>query len=209
MIFSKDRKDRPGATRDTMIRLDEGDGFLKGKLLVATPLIEDSCFAKSVVLICDHSASGGMGLVINKHLRNIDQQDLYTKLNLQKPVDSGAEIEVYFGGPVDTNRGFVIHSDDYETKNTIKISPGVSVTSEHQVLSDYLNERGPKKLSLIMGYSGWVGGQLEREVEENSWVALPADVDLVFGTHDDSKWQKAGIKYGIDINDITTVTGNA
>src|ERR1700748_449878 len=98
MIFSKDHKDKPDH-----IRMEGGDGFLKGKLLVATPLIEDSCFAKSVVLICAHSATGGMGLIINKNLRNIDQNDLYTKLKLESPADSNAELEVYFGGPVDTN----------------------------------------------------------------------------------------------------------
>ena len=204
MIFSKDHKDKA-----EIIRFDQGDGFLKGKLLVATPLIQDSCFAKSVVLICDHSATGGMGLIINKHLRNIDQKDLLTKLNLEKPADSGVELEVYFGGPVDTNRGFVIHSDDYETKNTIKISEGVAVTSEHQVLRDYLNNKGPKNLALIMGYAGWVGGQLENEVEQNSWLAFPADKELVFSTHDDSKWQKAGARYGINVNDINPISGTA
>ena len=142
-------------------------------------------------------------------MRNLDQEDLYTKLGLEKPADSDKNIEVYFGGPVDTNRGFVIHSDEYETKNTIKVAPGVAVTSEHQILRDYLNGRGPKSLSLIMGYSGWIKGQLEREVEENSWLAFPADAELVFGTHDDSKWQKTGLRYGIDVNDVNPITGNA
>lgn len=203
MIFSKDHKDKE------TLRLDDGDGFLKGKLLVATPAIQDSCFAKSVVMVCDHTATGAMGLIINKHLRNVDQEDLFNKLNLEKPADSGVRLEVYFGGPVDTNRGFVIHSDEYETKNTVRIAKGVAVTSEHQVLRDYLNGRGPKNLALIMGYAGWVGGQLEGEVEDNSWIAFPADRELVFGTHDDSKWQQAGAKYGINVNDINPVTGNA
>ncbi len=209
MIFLKDHKDKNGQNRHEPIRMDEGDGFLRGKLLVATPLIQDSCFVKSVVLICDHSATGGMGLIINKYLRNIDQQDLFTKLNLEKPADSGVNLEVYFGGPVDTNRGFVIHSDEYKTKNTIKIATGVAVTSEQQVLRDYLNGKGPKNLALIMGYAGWVGGQLESEVEQNSWLAFPADAELVFSTHDDSKWQKVGSKYGINVNDINPISGTA
>ena len=205
MIFSKGHKDKPGQS----ISFDEGDGYLKGKLLVATPALQDSCFTKSVVLICDHSVTGGMGLIINKHLRNLDQNDLYSKLGLDRPTDTSRNIEVYFGGPVDTNRGFVIHSPDYETKNTIKITDDVMVTSEHQILRDYLDGKGPKNLSLVMGYAGWVGGQLEQEIEDNSWLAFPADAELVFGTHDDSKWQKVGMRYGIDVNEINPIIGNA
>jgi len=203
MIFSKGRK-----ASKKEIRL-EGNEFLQGKLLVATPLIQDSCFAKSVVLICDYSKHGGMGLIINKHLRNVDQADLFQRLNIEKPVDLGTNLEVYFGGPVDTARGFVIHSSDYKTKNTVEISKNISVTSEHRILRDYLYGKGPKNLSLIMGYSGWIGGQLEREIEENSWVPLPADEELIFATHDDSKWQKAASKYGIDINNINPISGTA
>ena len=203
MIFSKDRK-----ASKKEIRI-EGNEFLQGKLLVATPLIQDSCFSKSVVLICDYSKNGGMGLIINKHLRNIDQADLFQRLNLERPVDLNTNLEVYFGGPVDTARGFVIHSSEYKTKNTVKISDGVAVTSEHQILRDYLTGKGPKNLSLIMGYSGWIGGQLEREIEENSWVPLPADEELIFSTHDDSKWQKAAAKHGIDINNINPISGTA
>lgn len=202
MIFLKDHK-------DDGTKIGDGDGFLKGQLLVSTPALQDSCFTKSVILLCDHSKTGGMGLIINKHLRNIDQDDLYTRLGLEKPVDTENHIEVYFGGPVETTRGFVVHSDEYKTTNTVLMGNGIAVTSEHQILRDYLAGSGPQKLMLVMGYSGWTSGQLEKEIEENSWLALPADSELVFNTHDDSKWQTVGTKFGIDINQINPIIGNA
>lgn len=204
MIFSKDHKGKKD-----IITMGASESGLAGKLLVATPTVGESCFAKSVVLLCDHTKNGGMGLIINKHLRNIDQDDLYTKLGLEKPSDPDLKLEVYFGGPVDTTRGFVIHSDEYETKNTIRLVPGIAVTSEHQILKDYLHNNGPKHLALIMGYSGWIGSQLEKEIEENSWIALDATPELVFKTHDDAKWQRAGGSLGIDLNNISPVVGEA
>ena len=200
MIFSKDHK---GKHLDKVFE-QQNAGFLTGKLLVSTPEIERSCFAKSVVLVCDHSKNGGMGIIINKHLRNIDQKDLYTKLGLDKTDNNRGELPVYFGGPIDTTRGFVVHSGDYMSANSINLGEGVVITSEHQVLKDYINFRGPEKLMLAMGYAGWTPGQLEKELEENSWLALPLDSELVFDVHDDSKWQKTGAKYGIDVSRVET-----
>ncbi len=205
MIFWKDHKDKENKSPD-----NDGstqDGWLAGQMLVSTPLVQGGCFQHSVVFMCEHSETGAMGFIINKELRVADKRDLFEKLNLE--YEELAHMPVLLGGPVETSRGFVVHSADYKIKNTIEFEGGLAITSEKQVMQDYAKGRGPKNIMLVMGYSGWVGGQLEQEFAENSWLTIPSDPQIIFNENHDSKWQLAAAQNGIDVYKISPFTGSA
>jgi putative transcriptional regulator len=201
MIFWKGRKDKG--------LKGEEEGWLTGQILAATPMIQDGIFAHGLILVCEHFKDGAMGLLVNKELRNINKFDVLTKMGLKVEPEDAAEIRMCVGGPLDASRGFLLHSDDYKMEGTVNYGNGICVTSEKQVLIDYFAGNGPKKLILALGYSGWVTGQLDEEIRENSWLTLPANSKLLFDTDNDSKWQKACAEQGIDIYNLSTTSGSA
>jgi putative transcriptional regulator len=182
--------------------------FLFGQFLVATPSIGGGVFEKSVVFVSSHDDAGALGLIINKELKNVDSLEVLEKMGLE-PSRKFKNMPIYIGGPVDTGRGFVLHSADYVLSNTIKYPSGICITSEKKVLQDYIDGRGPKKLQLMMGYSGWVKGQVEEELLSGAWINLPANLDLAFDANPDSKWQAVPAAHGIDINKILPLIGEA
>lgn len=201
MIFWKDRKDK-------QIKTDK-HSWLTGAMLAATPLIQEGVFAHSLVLICEHFKEGAMGLVINKEMRNIDKFNVLTKMGIKLSPEDAAEMRIFIGGPLDTSRGFLLHSDDYKMAGTVNYGSGICVTSEKQVLDDYFAGKGPKKLMLVLGYSGWIAGQVEAEIRDNAWLTLPANGRLLFDEDNDSKWQKACLEQGIDIYSLSPSVGSA
>lgn len=184
------------------------NGYLAGQLLVATPVIESGCFQKSVVYVFNHGPEGAMGLIINQPLELINYNSLLEGMNL--PKDSPAsEIPVYFGGPVERTRGFVVHSTDYQRDFTLARSIELAITASSAILGDIVAGNGPKHAALIVGYAGWGAGQLEAEIEQNSWISVPATEKLMFGTDNELKWATASKSLGIDMAFFSTTVGHA
>jgi putative transcriptional regulator len=196
------------AVKTNIIDAHAQSGYLAGQLLVATPVIDSGPFQKSVIYIFNHSADGAMGLIINQPLELVNYAALLEGMNL--PKDTAArEIPVHFGGPVERARGFVLHSTDYERDFTLMRSNELAVTASSAILGDIIKGDGPKNAALIVGYAGWSAGQLEAEIEQNSWISVPATEKLVFGTDNDLKWATASKSLGIDMAFYSTAVGHA
>lgn len=208
MLFFKRKIDKEGLFTPTEAPLHESDGYLTGQLLVSTPLITSSCFHKSVIYLFAHNDEGAMGIILNQPLELVH----YTALleNDDVPEDRAVdEIPVYYGGPCDRNRGFVIHSTDYNQSDALISDSGIAVSANTGVLRDMFRGHGPQQATLIVGYAGWSAGQLEQEIEENSWITVPATREIVFDLCDDMKWSMASQSLGIDMNFYSHYVGHA
>ena len=150
------------------------DGYLTGQLLVAMPQMLDERFAKSVIYLCAHTEDGAMGLVVNKLLENIDYPDLLDQLDLS-PAPGGDDIRVHFGGPVESGRGFVLHTSDYVQDATMVIDDQIAMTATTDILRDIAEGAGPRNVLLALGYAGWAPGQLDTEIQANGWLAVAAN----------------------------------
>lgn len=191
-----------------MTEISSDTGYLTGQLLVAMPQMEDPRFARSVVYVCAHTEEGAMGLVLNKLVENVSFPDLLDQLNIQTgPV--GSEIHVHFGGPVETGRGFVLHSSDYMQDATLVIDDNVALTATVDILKAIADGAGPHRSLLALGYAGWSPGQLEQEIQANGWLSVDADPQLIFGPAINDKWQGAMAKIGIDFSQLSGEAGHA
>jgi putative transcriptional regulator len=186
---------------------DEG-GYLKGQLLVAMPTMGDPRFERSVIYLFAHSEKGAMGLVVNKILSSITFPELMSQLDI-KPGPLAQEVVVHFGGPVETGRGFVLHSDDYQLEATGTIDDGVALTATVDVLKAIADGVGPRRSLLALGYAGWAPGQLDAEIQANGWLSVPADEDLLFGSNLLEKWPRAVAKLGVDVSRLSGAAGHA
>ena len=195
-------------TTPNIIDITAENGYLAGQLLVATPVIESGCFQKAVIYIFNHTKEGAMGLIINQPLELINYSSLLEGLDLPKD-STGSEIPVYFGGPVERTRGFVIHGTDYFREFSLARSAELAVTASSAILGDIVEGKGPKNAALIVGYAGWSAGQLEAEIEQNSWISVPATEKLMFGTDNELKWATASKSLGIDMAFFSTTVGHA
>ncbi|MCI2399566.1 YqgE/AlgH family protein [Aliiroseovarius subalbicans] len=171
---------------------------LSGKLLIAMPGMSDPRFDKSVVYLCAHSDDGAMGLIVNKPAQDIALEDLLEQLG----IDGGEQTpkaKIYFGGPVETGRGFVLHSGDYPgNEATLKVDETFSMTATRDVLEDIACGKGPSATLAALGYAGWGPGQLEGELQQNAWLICDADQAIVFAADVGGKWSAALAKLGID-----------
>jgi putative transcriptional regulator len=184
-------------------------GYLAGQLLVATPVIDNGCFQRAVVYVFSHSAEGAMGVIINQPIERVHFSSLIEGLKLPNDAQN-QEIPVYFGGPVERNRGFIIHSAPPQPESVSATPVGeVAVTASSTILNDILLGKGPAQAALVVGYTGWAPGQLEQEIEQNSWIAAPATAKLVFDTEDDLKWGMASKSLGVDMAFFSTTVGHA
>jgi putative transcriptional regulator len=184
------------------------DGYLTGQLLVAMPQMLDERFAKSVIYLCAHTEDGAMGLVVNKLLENIDFPDLLDQLDLS-PAPGGDDIRVHFGGPVESGRGFVLHTSDYVQDATMVIDDQIAMTATTDILREIAEGDGPRNSLLALGYAGWGPGQLDTEIQANGWLSVAADDTLVFGTDPDTIWKDALAKMGIDVSMLSGDAGHA
>jgi putative transcriptional regulator len=170
-----------------------------GRLLVATPDLEDPNFDHTVVYMVEHNGNGAMGLVLNRVLGKGPVAELLEGLGIEGEVDPAAEIEVHYGGPVEAGRGFVLHSPDYTGESTVVLSDLVALTSSLDILSAIAAGNGPKHSLFALGYAGWAPGQLEAEIAVGAWVVVDAEEALLFDDQVDSKWQRALDRQGIDL----------
>lgn len=194
---------RPGSTD-----LDDSSGYLTGHVLVAMPQMEDPRFARSVVYICAHTPDGAMGLVVNKLVDSVTFPDLLEQLNLESGADN-EKILVHFGGPVETGRGFVLHSADYVQDATLVIDDKVALTATVDILKAMADGNGPSSSLLALGYAGWAPGQLDEEIQANGWLTVRADDDLIFDSALESRWELAMAKMGIDFSKLSGAAGHA
>lgn len=183
-------------------------GYLTGQLLIAMPQMRDPRFTRSVIYMCAHNAEGAMGLVINRLVGSITFPDLLSQLGIHQKV-RGDEIRIHFGGPVESARGFVLHSTDYVQTGTMVVDDGVALTATIDILKDIAEGSGPKHSLLALGYAGWGPGQLDSEIQENGWLSVTADDNLVFGENLDGKWELALRKIGAKFDRLSSEAGHA
>lgn len=170
---------------------DAGGEYLAGKLLVADTSMRDPRFAESVIYLVRHDSEGAFGLIINKPLTKLPLAKLLSQLNLE-PATAGAELELYFGGPVQGELGFVLHSPEFSVKGaTMNVEGGLSVSGVRQVLRAIAAQAGPEKALFTVGYAGWTAGQLENELARGDWIVIDADDALIFDLPVAEKWQAA------------------
>lgn len=191
-------------------------GFLDGQMLIATPTMPDERFARSVVYMCAHSSEGAMGIIVNHPAAHISFPDLLVKLDVIPPTDliqvrsQASDVTVLKGGPVETERGFVLHSADFFIENsTLPIDEGICLTATLDILKAIARGDGPASAILALGYAGWAPGQLENELQNNGWLHCSADRDLIFGTDVQSKYQRALQKIGIRPGMLSSDVGHA
>ena len=182
---------------------------LTGKLLVAMPGMGDARFAHSVVYLSAHSEQGAMGLMVNKPAPELRLSDVLEQLVDETPPQTKSLV-VHFGGPVETGRGFVLHSDDYRSAiETLVVGDGIALTATRDILEDIASGKGPEQAQLMLGYAGWGPGQLEGEIAQNGWLTCEATLDLVFGLPDAEKWGAALQSLGIDPLSLSAEAGRA
>src|SRR5215470_10590807 len=191
-------------------------GYLDGQMLIAMPTMRDDRFSRSVIYVCAHSSEGAMGIVVNQPAPNINFPDLLVQLEvipasdlIQLPRRAGT-VKVLKGGPVETGRGFVLHSADFFIENsTLPIDDGICLTATLDILKAIARGDGPASALLALGYAGWAPGQLEMEIQENGWLHCPADPELIFGSDTDGKYAMALKKIGIDLGMLSSEAGHA
>lgn len=184
-------------------------GSLAGHLLVATPLVQESCFARSVIYLCAHNEAGAMGIIINYPIDSIKMDDVFEQLDIEAGTGVSSPMLVHFGGPVESNRGFVVHDETYPAEDSIIRKNGVAVTASMSILQDMAHGEGPGRGMLVLGYAGWSAKQLESEIETGSWIVLPATRQLVFDTENELKWNVAISSLGIDLGHYSNDIGHA
>ncbi len=192
-------------TREDRIR----DSSLVGQLLVAMPAMTDPRFAKSVIYMCAHSSEGAMGLVVNRVFEALTFPALLEQLGIDVQRAIEKPIHVLVGGPVETGRGFVLHSPDYRRDGTLVVDDGVALTATIDILRAIASGKGPRRHLLALGYAGWGPGQLDSEFRSNGWLSVDADDDLVFDSQLDTKWRRAMAKIGIDPRMLSDTAGHA
>src|SRR6476469_6123206 len=191
-------------------------GFLDGQMLIASPSMQDERFSRSLIYMCAHSSEGAMGIVVNQPAPHISFPDLLVKLDvipkaekIQLPPGAG-EVTVLKGGPVETERGFVLHSADFFIESsTLPIDEGVCLTATLDILKAIARGAGPASAILALGYAGWSPGQLENEMQQNGWLHCSADPDLTFGTDVGAKYDRAMQKIGIRPGMLSSDVGHA
>lgn len=195
------------ATEQHPFSLEE-DYDLTGKILIAMPFLSDPRFTHAVIYVCGHDAQGAMGLIVNKGLPTVSFEELLTQMNVDVSMVT-TKVPVHYGGPVEVGRGFVLHSSDYATESTVLIENGFAMTATLDILRAIALNEGPRDTLLALGYVGWGSGQLENEIQENGWLTIEANPELIFGHDLESKWRQALATLGIDPAGLSFEIGHA
>ena len=185
-------------------------GFLSGQLLIAMPGIGDPRFERALVLVCAHDETHAMGLAVNRPVEGLTLPDLLRRLEIRSTIEIPPDL-VLMGGPVERERGFVLHTDDYSAGDlSLPVGEGVALTASREVLEAMADPaHSPRRALLALGYAGWGGGQLEQEIRDNVWLTCDADEELIFDADYDHKWSRALAKLGIDPKFLSSQAGRA
>lgn len=196
--------------------MDNNATSLKGKLLIAMPGMDDSRFHKTVIFVCEHSANGTMGIILNRAMKGMTFVEILKQVQALDKEEEIIEpsmthdVIIHRGGPVETGRGFVLHTSDYYIEETThRISDEVSLTETLEILKAIARGEGPQNVFLALGYAGWTGGQLENEIQQNGWLHGEATHDLIFDPNLDAKYDAALAQLGIDPALLSTSSGHA
>src|SRR3974390_1993802 len=191
-------------------------GYLDGQMLIAMPSMRDERFSRSLIYVCAHSSEGAMGIVVNQMAGNINFPDLLVQLEVIPATDliqlppRAETVKVLKGGPVETGRGFVLHSADFFIENsTLPIDEGICLTATLDILKAIARGDGPASAILALGYAGWAPGQLETEIQANGWLHCAPDAEVIFGTDIGGKYERALKKIGIDLGMLSSEAGHA
>ncbi len=187
---------------------DNNIDYLGGQVLIAMPNMSDPRFSQAVIYICVHNDEGAMGIVVNHPLDSSDYTNLMEQLEIDVS-DSSPKFEMLLGGPVEADRGFVLHSTDYEQDSTMRVNDEIALTGTLDILRAIVNGAGPRDHLVVLGYAGWGPGQLDDEIRRNGWLHVEADKDLLFDYSPSEKWLKALDKLGIDPLMLSDETGHA
>ena len=186
--------------------------FLTGHLLIAMPAMQDPNFARTVTYICEHSDQGALGIVINRPL-DMDLGTIFGQLSLDPTDPELARQPVLQGGPVNQERGFVLHEPaeipEREFDSTLTVTNAIRVTTSQDILSAMARGTGPRRAVLALGYAGWGAGQLESELAQNAWLSVPANPRIIFDTPFELRWRESGRLLGIDLNTLSSQAGHA
>ncbi len=188
------------------------DNYLKGKLLLAMPNMGDNRFNHAVIFMCAHDENGAMGIVINNAMPEVEFKDLVSQLKIESDIKvdlNKITLPVMCGGPVETGRGFLIHSSDFYRGETMRVNKSYGVTGTVDALKDLAIGKGPDDVLFALGYAGWDAGQLEAELQDNAWLVVDPDHELIFGDDPDEKWNLAIAKLGIDPVMLSGAAGSA
>jgi len=193
----------------------QNSNYLVGKLLLALPSMGDPRFHRAVIFICAHDEEGAMGLVINHEMPGVEFKELVGQLKLESDIKIDFEklkLPVLCGGPVESARGFLLHSDDFSREDTMRVEGdayGYGVSGTVDAIKDIAKGDGPDDLLFILGYAGWDAGQLDAEIAQNSWLVVEPDPELIFGGDAEDKWTRAVNKLGVDPAMLSSISGSA
>src|ERR1700683_959909 len=182
--------------------------YLTNQLLIAMPTLGDPNFAQTVTLVCDHSPRGALGLILNKPLP-MRMAEIFEQLEIEIAQGPLSERQVLRGGPMQTDRGFVVHRAGGDWDSTLKVSDTLHVTTSRDILAAMARGQGPDEAVVALGYAGWDGGQLEDEIRANAWLSAPVDPGLIFELPFESRWQAADRLLGAELSRMSPISGNA
>lgn len=181
---------------------------LTDQFLIAMPGLEDPNFHHTVTYICEHDENGAMGITINRP-SELKLKDILEHLEISSAASPAAEQWIYVGGPVQTERGFVLHNAGKTWDSTLQITPRISITTSRDILEDIVRNEGPEKSLIALGYAGWGSGQIEAELSANAWLNGPADPGIIFDLPPEQRWQAAAQAMGVDLNRLSGEAGHA
>lgn len=182
---------------------------LEGRFLIAMPGIGDTRFHRSVIFVCAHSGEGAMGLIVNQRSEGLKFSDLLSQLDIDANKASDSSRPIKIGGPVESSRGFVLHTTDYGADSALDIDGGYRLTGTVDILRDIAEGRGPAKHLIALGYTGWAPGQLEQEIQQNGWLSCEAEAEIIYNDDDDAKWVQALSKLGVSPELLSADGGTA
>lgn len=192
----------------TELATQGGGDRLTNQFLIAMPTLDDPNFAQTVTLICEHSEEGAMGVVINRSTE-VTLGDLLQHLDLEIAEGSPQERTVFAGGPIQRERGFVLHPAGPQWEATTRISEEVALTTSRDILADLARGEGPERFLVALGYAGWEAGQLEEELAQNAWLSGPVDPEVIFEAAPEERWRAAAAQLGVDISLLAPESGHA
>ncbi|MEJ2344165.1 MAG: YqgE/AlgH family protein [Gammaproteobacteria bacterium] len=185
-----------------------GSADLTNHFLIAMPRLADPNFFRTVTYICEHNNQGALGIVINRPLE-LTLGEILDHMDLHADAAAVADQRVYMGGPVQQERGFVLHRPATDWGSTLQVTERIGLTTSRDILVSIARGEGPERALIALGYAGWGAGQLERELAENAWLSGPADEDILFDSPDDERWQQAAALLGVDLNLLSGDAGHA
>ena len=193
---------------DRILQIMTADHYLTNQFLIAMPTLADANFSQTVTLICEHNAQGALGLIINRPMR-MKLNEVFEQLELGSTPDALNDQLILQGGPVQPDRGFVIHRAGANWESTVKVSNQIHVTTSRDILNAVAAGQGPEPICMVLGYAGWEAGQLEAEVSQNSWLTVPVDERILFSTPYEQRWMAAAQLLGVNLNTLSPHAGHA